>query len=82
MVKLYVSLTKQTMTFVLQPRQLLLLILPGWVNRYQQQVIDFYISQTMALLESQGKKKILLDDEQRRLLAVKGIDGTDHNRHS
>ena len=60
------------MTFVLQPWQLLLLILSGWVNRYQQQVIDFYISQTMALLESQGKKRILLNDEQRRLLAVKG----------
>ena len=59
------------MTFVLQPWQLLLLILSGWVNRYQQQVIDFYISQTMALLESQGKKRILLNDEQRRLLASK-----------
>ena len=60
------------MTFVLQPWQLLLLIFPDWVNRYQQQVIDFYISQTMALLESHGKKRILLNDKQRRLLAVKG----------
>ena len=41
MVKLYVSLTEQTMTFVLQPWQLLLLILSDWGNRYQQQVIDF-----------------------------------------
>ena len=60
------------MTFILQPWQLFCLILSGWVNRYQQQVIDFYISQTKALLESQGRKRILLNDDQRRLLGVKG----------
>ena len=60
------------MTFILQPWQLFFLILAGWINRYQQQVIDFYVSQTQALLESQGKKRILLSDDQRRLLAVKG----------
>ena len=60
------------MTFILQPWQLLLVILSGWVNRHQQQMIDFYVSQTKMLLESQGKKRILLNDDQRRLLAVKG----------
>ena len=50
------------MTFILQPWQLFFLILAGWINRYQQQVIDFYVSQTQALLESQGKKRILLSD--------------------
>ena len=72
MVKLYVSSSESIMTFVLQPWELLLVVLSGWVNRHQQQVIDFYISQTKALLESQGKKRILLNDDQRRLLAVKG----------
>ena len=60
------------MTFILQPWQLFFLILAGWINRYQQQVIDFYVSQTQALLESQGKKRILLSDDQRRRLTVKG----------
>ena len=60
------------MNFILQPWQLFFLILAGWINRYQQQVIDFYVSQTQALLESQGKKRILLNDDQRRVLAVKG----------
>jgi len=34
------------MNFILQPWQLFFLILSGWVNRYQQQMIDFYISKT------------------------------------
>ena len=60
------------MTFILQPWQLFFLVLSGWVNRHQQQMIDFYVSHTEALLESQGKKRILLNDDQRRVLAVKG----------
>jgi len=59
-------------TFMLQPWQLLFLVLSAWVNRQQQQVIDFYISQTQAPLESQGKKRVLRNDEQRPVLAVKG----------
>jgi hypothetical protein len=61
-----------TMSFILQPWQLFFLVLSAWVNRYQQQTIDFYISQTKALLKCQGKKRILLNDDQRRMLAVKG----------
>ncbi len=60
------------MSFILQTWQLFFLVLSGWVNRHQQQMIDFYVSQTEALLESQGKKRILLNDDQRRVLAVKG----------
>jgi len=60
------------MTFILHPWQLFSLVLSGWVNRYQQQMVDFYVSQTKALLESKGNKRILLNDDQRRLLAVKG----------
>ena len=55
------------MSFILQTWQLFFLVLSAWVNRYQQQTIDFYISQTKALLECQGKKRILLSDDQRRL---------------
>ena len=60
------------MHFTLQPWQFYIVILVGWVSREQQKVIDFYRLQVEALLESQGKKRLLLTDDQRRMLAVKG----------
>ena len=60
------------MNFVLQPWQLLVFILAGWVQRQQQQIIEFQNEQIKVLLERQGKKRILLTDDQRRRLAVKG----------
>ena len=48
------------MTFILQPWQLFFVVLSAWVNRNQQQKIDFYVSQTKTLLECHGKKRILL----------------------
>ncbi|MCP4855009.1 MAG: hypothetical protein GY903_11005, partial [Fuerstiella sp.] len=41
------------------------------VNQRQQQVIQFQNAQIEALLKKLGKKRLLLDDDQRRLLAVK-----------
>jgi transposase InsO family protein len=41
------------------------------VNERQQQIIEFQNAQIEALLKKPGKKRLLLDDEQRRLLAVK-----------
>jgi hypothetical protein len=60
------------MNFVLQPWQLLVAILAGWVNRQQQAVIDFQRTEMQILREHVGKKRILLNDDQRRRLAVKG----------
>ena len=60
------------MKFVLQPWQLLLLILASWVNRQQQEVIDYLRTENAVLKEKLGKKRILLTDDQRRRLAVKG----------
>ena len=59
------------MNFVLQPWQLLLLILAGWINRQQQQVIDYLRTENQVLKEKLGKRRILLNDDQRRRLAVK-----------
>ena len=42
MVKLYVSSSEYTMSFILQPWQLFFLVFSAWVNCYQQQTIDFY----------------------------------------
>ena len=60
-----------TMAFILQPWQLLVTILAALINHHQQQVIDFQRAQLEALLKAQGKKRILLNDDQRRVLATK-----------
>jgi hypothetical protein len=60
------------MSFVLHPWQLLLVILTGWVNQQQQQIIDFQRTEIDVLEEKVGKKRIILNDDQRRRLAVKG----------
>ncbi len=60
------------MMFVLQPFHLLVVILAGWINRHQQAVIEYQSTQTQVLLEKLGKKRILLEDDQRCRLAVKG----------
>ncbi len=60
------------MDFVLQPWQLYFVILAGWVNRQQQQVISYLLAENQVLKEIHGKKRILLTDDQRRRLAVKG----------
>jgi hypothetical protein len=58
------------MAIVLQPWQLFVTILAALINHYQQQVNDFQSKQIEALLISQGKKRILFTDDQRRVLAI------------
>jgi putative transposase len=60
------------MDFNLQPWKIYLVILAGWVNRQQQEVIQYLLTENQVLKEKLGKKRILLNDDQRRLLAVKG----------
>jgi hypothetical protein len=55
---------------VLQPWHLLLTILAGIVNREQQRAIDYLRTENQVLREKIGKKRILLDDDQRRRLSV------------
>ncbi|HIF01648.1 MAG TPA: helix-turn-helix domain-containing protein [Fuerstia sp.] len=59
------------MSFLLQPWHILLAALCGMVNQRQQQIIEFQNAQIETLLKKFGKKRLLLDDNQRRLLAVK-----------
>jgi hypothetical protein len=54
------------LNFILQPWQLLLLILAGWINRQQQQVIDYLRTENQILKEKLGKRRILLSDDQRQ----------------
>ncbi len=60
------------MSFILQPWQVMFAALSGWVHQRQQKIIEFQGAQIEALLEKHGKKRILLTDKQRRILAVKG----------
>jgi hypothetical protein len=64
--------TDGIMSSILQPWQLLLLIIAGWVQRQQHEAIDYLRTENQVLKERLGKKRILLDDDdQRRRLAVK-----------
>ncbi len=60
------------MDFILQPWHILLLIFSGRVNREQQRMIEFQRTEIEVLLEILGKKRILLNNDQRARLAVKG----------
>lgn len=60
------------MNFILQPWQLLVFLLAGWVQRQQQAIIEFQNEQIKSLLAAHGKKRLRLTDDQRRRLAVKG----------
>ena len=48
------------------------MILAGWINRQQQQVIEYIRTENQVLKEKLGPNRILLNDDQRRRLAVKG----------
>ena len=60
------------MKFVLQPWRLMLIILASWINRQQQQRIDYLETIVPVLKEQIGKRRILLTDDQRRRIAAKG----------
>ena len=60
------------MEFVFQPWQLLLTILAGLINRQQQEVVEYLRAENQVLKEAHGKRRIRLNDDQRRRLAVKG----------
>ena len=49
----------------------MLILLASWVNRQQQEVIEYLRTENAVLKEKLGKKRILLTDDQRRRLAVK-----------
>ena len=57
---------------ILHPWHLLTAIVAGAVNREQQRAIEYLRTENQILREKLGKKRILLNDDQRRRLAVKG----------
>ena len=59
------------MDFILPPWQLFFMILAGWVNREQQAAIDYLRTENQVLKEKLGKKRTLLNDDQRRRLGCR-----------
>ena len=55
-----------------QPLKLLLMMFAGWVNRRQQKIIEYLIEENRVLKELHKGKRLRLNDDQRRRLAVKG----------
>ena len=51
--------------------QFLLLVLAGWVNRQQQDVIDYQQEENRVLRAGLRGKRLSLSDDERRRLAVK-----------
>jgi putative transposase len=64
--------TGSPMDIILQPWLVLFAGFAGWVNRQQQLVIEYLRTENQVLKEKLGKRRILLSDDQRRRLAVKG----------
>jgi hypothetical protein len=51
--------------------QFLLVVLAGWINRYQQDVIEYLMEENRIHKELHGGKRLCFTDEQRRRLAAK-----------
>jgi len=49
-----------------------MMMLAGWINRNQQDMIEYLKAENKILREKLGKKRLLLNDDQRRRLAVLG----------
>jgi hypothetical protein len=47
-------------------------MLAGWMNRHQQDMIEYLREENKILREKFGKRRIILNDDQRRRLAVRG----------
>jgi putative transposase len=54
----------------IRPITILLVMLAGWINRHQQDVIEYLKQENAILKEKLGKKRLILSDDQRRRLAV------------
>jgi transposase InsO family protein len=55
-----------------RPLQFLLLLLAGWVNRKQLEVIDYLKEENRILREQMSGRRLRFTDEQRRRLAARG----------
>ena len=57
----------------LLPLRVLILAASGWVNRQQQEVIEYLLEENRVLKEQLSGRRLRLNDDQRRRLTAKGI---------
>lgn len=55
-----------------QPWQLFVVTVAGWINRHQQDVIDYLVEENRVLKGQLRGRRLRLKDDERRRLAVKG----------
>jgi hypothetical protein len=55
---------------VIQPWQVLLAAVAGWINQHQQEVIDYLREENRVLKQQLGRRRLRLTDEQRRRLTA------------
>ena len=60
------------MAAVLQPWQILVATLAGWISRQQDAVIEYLREENRVLKQQLGRRRLRLTDDQRRRLAVRG----------
>ncbi len=60
------------MAGVLQPWQILVAALAGWITRQQDSVIEYLREENRVLKQQLGRRRLRLTDAQRRRLAVRG----------
>ena len=55
------------MSNAIQPFHLLVIAMAGWLNRHQQDVIDYFIEENRVLKELLEGQRFRFTDEQRRI---------------
>ncbi len=60
------------MATVVQPWQILVAAMAGWITRQQDAVIDYLREENRVLKQQLGRRRLRLTDDQRRRLAVRG----------
>ncbi len=60
------------MAAVLQPWQILVTAMAGWITRQQDAVIEYLREENRVLRQQLGHRRLRLTDDQRRRLAVRG----------
>jgi hypothetical protein len=58
---------------MLDPFQFLLVAVAGWMNRHQQQTIEYLREENWVLREQLGGRRLRFNDDQRRRLAARAI---------
>jgi hypothetical protein len=56
---------------VLNPFQFVVIVLAGWMNQRQQNVIEYLREENRVLREQLGERGLRFNDDQRRRLAVR-----------